>query len=119
MPFELFLALRYVRPKRNFVSIITLISILGVMLGVAVLMIVIGVMSGFDREWREKILSANAHLKVLPPSGLMRDYKTPMSIVERSPFVKGVSAFVMSQVMLETQPANTNENPLISGPVLR
>jgi lipoprotein-releasing system permease protein len=119
MPFELFLALRYLRPKRNFVSIITIISILGVMLGVAVLMIVIGVMSGFDREWREKILSANAHMKVLPPGGLMRDYKTPLSIVERNPLVKGVSPFVMSQVMLETQPANTNENPLISGPILR
>jgi lipoprotein-releasing system permease protein len=119
MPFELFLALRYLRPKRNFVSIITVISILGVMLGVAVLMIVIAVMSGFDREWRVKILSASAHMKVLPPGGLMRDYKTPMAIVERSPFVKGVSPFIMSQVMLETQPANTNENPLISGPVLR
>ena len=119
MPFELFLALRYLRPKRNFVSIITVISIIGVMLGVAVLMIVIAVMSGFDREWRVKILSASAHMKVLPPGGLMRDYKTPMAIVERSPFVKGVSPFIMSQVMLETQPANTNENPLISGPVLR
>jgi len=119
MPFELFLALRYLRPKRNFVSIITIISIIGVMLGVAVLMVVIGVMSGFDREWREKILSASSHLKVLPPGGLMRDYKTPMSIVERNPFVKGVSPYVISQVMLETQPANTNENPLISGPVLR
>lgn len=119
MPFELFLALRYLRPKRNFVSIITVISIIGVMLGVAVLMSVIGVMSGFDREWREKILSASAHLKVLPPGGLMRDYKTPMAIVERSSFVKGVSPYIVSQVMLETQPANTNQNPLISGPVLR
>ncbi len=119
MPFELFLALRYLRPKRTFVSVITLISIIGVMLGVAVLMIVIGVMSGFDREWREKILSANAHLKVMGPGGLMRDYKTPMAIVARDPLVKGVAPFVIGQVIIQTQPANTNEMPTFSGPVLR
>jgi len=119
MPFELFLALRYLRPKRTFVSIITIISILGVMLGVAVLMIVIAVMSGFDREWREKILSVDAHLKVVGAGGLMRDYKTPMTIVSNHPLVRGVAPFVFGQVMLETQPRNTNDQPLISGPVVR
>ena len=119
MPFELFLALRYLRPKRTFVSVITLISIIGVMLGVAVLMIVIGVMSGFDREWREKILSANAHLKVMGPAGVMRDYKTPMSIVARNPHVQGIAPYVLGQVIIQTQPANTNEQPVFSGPVLR
>ena len=64
LPFELLLALRYLRPKRTFVSIITLISILGVALGVAVLIIVISVMSGFDHDLREKILGFNAHLKI-------------------------------------------------------
>ena len=64
LPFELLLALRYLRPKRTFVSIITLISIIGVALGVAVLMIVISVMSGFDHDLREKILGFNAHLKI-------------------------------------------------------
>ncbi|MBM3847270.1 MAG: FtsX-like permease family protein [Verrucomicrobia bacterium] len=67
LPFELFLALRYLRPKRTSVSIITLISILGVMLGVAVLIIVIAVMSGFDREWRNKILGFNAHVEIGKP----------------------------------------------------
>ena len=119
MPFELFLALRYLRPKRTFVSIITIISILGVMLGVAVLMIVIAVMSGFDREWREKILSANAHMKVTGARGITYDYKRLMPIIARNPRVKGVSPFIITQVMLQTQPADTNENPLISGPILR
>src|SRR5689334_2617332 len=119
MPFELFLALRFLRPKRTFVSIITIISILGVMLGVAVLMIVIGVMSGFDREWRDRILSATAHMKVVTTDGLMRDYRTPAAIVASNPLVKGVAPFIMTQVMLETQPGNTNDHPLISGPVLR
>ena len=119
MPFELFLALRYLRPKRTFVSIITIISIVGVMLGVAVLMIVIAVMSGFDREWRDKILSVDAHLKIVTPGGLMRDWKTPMTIVSNNPLVVGVAPYVFGQVMLETQPPNTNEQPMISGPVVR
>jgi len=50
-PFSLFLALRYLKPKRTFVSIITLISVLGVTLGIAVLIIVIAVMTGFDQEF--------------------------------------------------------------------
>ena len=54
LPFELLLALRYLRPKRTFVSVITLISVLGVTLGVAVLIIVISVMSGFDAQLRDK-----------------------------------------------------------------
>jgi len=119
MPFELFLALRYLRPKRTFVSVITIISIIGVMLGVAVLMIVIAVMSGFDREWREKILSANAHLRVKHVSGLMRDYERVLGVVTNAPLVKGASPFIETQVMMETQPPNTNDLPLIFGPVLR
>ena len=54
LPFSLFLALRYLKPKRTFVSIITLISVLGVTLGVTVLILVISVMTGFDRELRQK-----------------------------------------------------------------
>ena len=54
LPFELLLALRYLRPKRTFVSIITLISMLGVTLGVMVLIVVISVMSGFDRDLRDR-----------------------------------------------------------------
>ena len=64
LPFELLLALRYLRPKRTFVSIITLISVLGVGPGVAVLIIVISVMNGFDHDLRGKILRFNAHLKI-------------------------------------------------------
>ena len=58
------LALRYLRPKRKLVSVITLISVLGVMLGVAVLVIVIAVMSGFDRQLRTKLASYTAHLRI-------------------------------------------------------
>ena len=58
------MALRYLRPRRTFVSVITVISVIGVLLGVAVMIVVIAVMSGFDKEWRDRILGFNAHLKV-------------------------------------------------------
>ena len=74
LPFELFLALRYLRPKRTFVSVITLISIVGVTLGVAVLIIVISVMTGFDRQLREKLLGFNSHLKISQGGSLLRNY---------------------------------------------
>ncbi len=64
LPFSLFLALRYLKPKRTFVSIITLISVLGVTLGVTVLILVISVMTGFDRELRQKVIDWEAHILV-------------------------------------------------------
>lgn len=117
LPYELFLALRYLRPRRTFVSVITLISIIGVMLGVAVLIIVIAVMSGFDREWRERILSFNAHLKIVRQSETMRDYRSLMTLVRSNSEVRGVAPFVLGQVLVETQPRVGD--PLIRGPVLR
>src|SRR5678816_786903 len=71
LPFELLLAMRYLRPKRTFVSVITLISVLGVTLGVAVLIIVISVMSGFDKQLRDKILGFNPHLRIIEAGGTM------------------------------------------------
>src|SRR5204863_7274662 len=94
LPFELLLALCYLRPKRTFVSVITLISIIGVMLGVAVLIIVISVMSGFDREMREKILSFSAHLRVVRAVP-MADYRQVMSVIASNRNVKGVAPYVI------------------------
>jgi lipoprotein-releasing system permease protein len=106
LPFELLLALRYLRPKRTFVSIITLISVAGVMLGVAVLIIVISVMSGFDRDLKEKVFGFNAHLKVLARGKTMENYARVASAVASNRNVKGVAPFVLAQVLLETQPAS-------------
>lgn len=117
LPFELLLALRYLRPRRTFVSVITLISILGVTLGVAVLIVVISVMSGFDRELRDKILGFSSHLKVLPASGAMRDFEPIREMVAAHPEVKGVSPFVLGQVLLETQPPDGES--LVSAPWVR
>jgi lipoprotein-releasing system permease protein len=120
LPFELFLALRYLRPKRTFVSIITLISILGVALGVAVLIIVISVMSGFDHDLREKILGFNAHLKIFARGTTVQNYADVMRLVSSNKNVRGVAPFVLGQVLVETEPSNTNaQQSLTSAPWLR
>src|SRR5690349_2870932 len=106
LPFELLLALRYLRPKRTFVSIITLISVLGVMLGVAVLIIVISVMTGFDHDLKEKVFGFNAHLKVFARGKTMENYALVASADASNKNVKGVAPFVLGQVMMETEPAS-------------
>src|SRR5690349_13345663 len=106
LPFELLLALRYLRPKRTFVSVITLISVLGVTLGVAVLIIVISVMTGFDKQLRDKILGFSAHLRIMPRDSSMTNYPAVMKLVQSNKHVKGVSPFVLCQVLLKTHPAN-------------
>jgi lipoprotein-releasing system permease protein len=106
LPFELLLALRYLRPKRTFVSVITLISVLGVSLGVAVLIIVISVMSGFDRKLRDEILGFNTHLKIIQPGGTISNYNQISAIVASNRNVTAVAPFVLERVLLETEPQN-------------
>jgi len=104
LPFELMLALRYLRPKRTFVSVVTLISVVGVMLGVAVLIVVIAVMSGFDHQLRDKIVGFNAHLRIESPDVPLTDYEALMRRVSANPRVKGVAPYVLGQVMVKTEP---------------
>src|SRR5215212_11323945 len=117
LPFELFLALRYLRPKRTFVSVITLISVIGVTLGVAVLIIVISVMTGFDRQLRDRILGFNTHLKVLQRDRAMKDYDRVASLVSSNVHVKAVAPFVLEQVLMETQPQSGQSQ--VAAPWLR
>jgi lipoprotein-releasing system permease protein len=119
LPFELLLALRYLRPKRTFVSVITLISVLGVTLGVAVLIIVISVMSGFDHDLRQKIIGFNAHLRIQDPNRAMHDYEALMRRVSSNPHVKGVAPYVMGQVLVETEPETQGVQSQVTGPWLR
>jgi lipoprotein-releasing system permease protein len=124
LPFEAFLALRYLRPRRTFVSVITVISIIGVTLGVAVLIIVISVMSGFDKEYRDRILGFNAHLKISqinPTNGYdvpLTKFEQVEKIVSSNQNVVGVAPFIGGQVMLQTQPAEGQGNPRFLGPLL-
>ncbi len=107
LPFELALALRYLRPKRTFVSVITLICILGVMLGVSVLIIVIAVMTGFDNKFRESLIGFQAHLKVESrATATMTNWNAVMDRLDKNPAVRGVAPYVNAQVLIKSEPAN-------------
>ena len=114
MPYELFISLRYLRARRKqvFLSIITFISIAGIFLGVAALIIVIAVMNGFETDLRTKILGINSHVIVMDHTGGMRDYPRVMQEVSRVPGVVAATPFIYSQAMLKN--GNT-----VTGVVLR
>ena len=69
MPFPVFLALKYLKPKRSVASAITCVSVLGVMLGVAAVIIVRSVMTGFGDIWEENILDFKPHVSLVPRAG--------------------------------------------------
>ena len=93
--FSLFLALRYLKPKRTFVSVITLISILGVTLGIGVLILVISVMTGFHKELEKAVLGFEPHLTVaseLPVDhwrDLLAKIKATKGVLAAAPYVQG------------------------------
>lgn len=101
---ELWIGLRYLRAKRRtkLISLTAWVSIVGVTVGVMALIVVIGVMSGFARDLREKILGTNSHVVVLAQGGAMADYK---KVVKRVRDVEGVvsaAPFIYNQVMLSS-----------------
>jgi len=111
LPFELFLGLRYLKPKRTFVSIITLISFAGVTIGVWVLIVVIAVMSGFDRELREKLMGMHAHVSVM--GGIIEHSDNVLKMVQDTPRVKAAAPFAMGLVLLEFE--NRTSTPYLKG----
>jgi lipoprotein-releasing system permease protein len=117
LPYELSLALRYLRPKRTFVSVITLISVIGVMLGVAVLIIVISVMTGFDRQLRDKLLGFSSHLRVSKHDELLDNYVAVSQKLKSNAHVRAVAPVILGQVMLKTQPEVGK--PRIAAPAIR
>ena len=104
LPYEFFIAFRYLRAKRKqaFISVITLISIAGVGIGVMALILVLGVMTGFTDDLREKILGANSHIVISKFGTTMSDYRNVMEISRTVPGVKGITPYVLSQVMLSS-----------------
>ena len=106
------MALRYLKPKRTFLSIITLISVLGVMLGVTVLILVISVMTGFDRELRQKVIDFDAHILV-SSEDILRDWRALKQKIDRVPGVVATAPYVQGPVIVEFQ--NRRLAPLIRG----
>ncbi len=101
LPFSLFLALKYLKPKRTFISLISLISMIGIALGVAVLIIVTAVMAGFDDMWREKILNFNAHVTLFFADGYVDDYEDVLKAVKEVPGVAGAAPHIQGLVFLQ------------------
>ncbi len=100
LPFSFFLALRYLKPKRTFLSIITLISVLGVTLGVTVLILVISVMTGFDRELRQKVIDFDAHILVTTED-ILHDWRALKTKIENVPGVVATAPYVQGPVVVE------------------
>ncbi len=99
MYFELFLGLRYLKAKRKqaFISVITIISVVGVMMGVMALIVVLSVMNGFREDLMSKILGVNAHLWVLSYNGSFGDYEKVSKEVDRTKGVVATTPFIHGQ----------------------
>ncbi len=105
LPFPIFVSLRYLRAKRKqfFISIITVISIAGVTLGVASLMVVLSVMNGFDRDLKNKILGTRSHLHIGAYSGGISQVDQVLQTIGQEPGVVAASPYVTEQAMLRSK----------------
>src|SRR5947209_734195 len=103
-PFELFVGLRYTRAKRrtHFISFISLVSMLGIALGIAALITVMSVMNGFEKEIRSRILGAAAHIQILGGDEGLPDWQAVAQSVARHPEVVASAPFVQAQGLLST-----------------
>ncbi len=109
LPVEYFIGLKYLLAKRKqtFISIITAISVSGVAVGVMALIVVLAVMSGFERELKDRILGATAHVHVTSLEGSVPD---PFALARRVGEMDGVAAtspYIFSQVMISSGTRST------------
>jgi len=113
-PLSLFIGLRYTRAKRRtqFISFITLTSVLGIALGVTALITVLSVMNGFEAELRQRILGMTAHSTITGGGGKLSDWPILKEQLKDYPHVQGTAPFVRGQVMI-------NAGRRVSGTLLR
>ena len=102
MSYELFIGLRYLRARRQetFISLITVISILGVMIGVMTLNVVMAVMTGFEETLRDRLLGINAHIALLKSGDPLGEYEELLQRVIKQEGVVAASPAIYGQVML-------------------
>ena len=105
MPFELHIALRYLlaRRKQAFISVISLISTLGVAVGVTALIIALALMTGLQGELRDRILGAGAHVYVSKRDGLGPDYRKEVAKLRAMDGVVGAAPAVLGKALLRTE----------------
>jgi lipoprotein-releasing system permease protein len=99
LPFSLFLAFKYLKPKRSMVSVITVLTMLGISLGVAVLIVVLSVMTGFDDVHKEHMIKLDSHIKItargnynFDPDPVLESLKELPEVMAAAPVIEG---FVM------------------------
>lgn len=101
MPYETFVGLRHLKSrKKSFISTITLISILGVVVGVATLTAVVSVTGGFQEAFREKVLGINSHILVMKYGINFREYRDIIDTVEQVEGVEAASPFIFHEMMI-------------------
>jgi lipoprotein-releasing system permease protein len=110
LPYEWLIGWRYTRagrgaaagsPGGGFLSFISAVSVLGIALGVAALIIVLSVMNGFQKEVRDRMLSVVAHVELhAPPGEALADWRATAAAAARDPHVRGVAPFVAAQALL-------------------
>ena len=106
IPYELFIALRYLkaRKKQALISVITLISTLGITLGVSALIIVFAVMNGFNTDLRSKILGVKSHITIYGSGGTsVPDYPKIINSVQNLEHITGIAPYVIGQVILKAK----------------
>jgi lipoprotein-releasing system permease protein len=102
MNYELFIGLRYLQARRRerFISLITVISVLGVMIGVMTLNVVMAVMSGFEETLRDRLLGINAHIAIIRSGEPLHDYENLLQQVSKENGVVAATPTIYGQVML-------------------
>jgi lipoprotein-releasing system permease protein len=103
-PYELFVGLRYTRAKRrtHFISFISMISMLGIALGIAALITVMSVMNGFEKEIRARILGAASHIQIQGAEAGLPDWDTLAQAARKHPEVLAAAPYVNAQGLLST-----------------
>src|SRR5260221_8020883 len=107
MRYELMVGLRYTRARRRnrFISINSLVSMIGIAVGVWALIVVLSVMNGFQKEVRERILGVASHVQISAAGSRLADWQSIAKIAEKQPHVLATAPFVQAQAMLAAGPA--------------
>ena len=106
---EFFIALRYLKSKNKekFISVTAIFSLVGIMLGVATLIIVMSVMNGFREDFTNRILGINSHITVLPKYRGLEEYDKAIELIKKDENVKKINPMVEQQVMVISENATT------------
>src|SRR5438132_265676 len=101
-PLELFIGLRYTRARRRhrMISFISMVSIVGIALGIAALITILSVMNGFGNEVRRSILSFISHVTIAEPNGQLGDWQALGERVKSVPHVVGYAPYIQGQALV-------------------